>query len=196
MFCRLLTLVLSWSILTTAASADDIYLHRPTGVRLPAVVEGFARSKVTDFESSQPGQGVGVRYEIPSAFVATLYIYTGGVQPAPKTVDHPFVLQERNAAIQALLAQAKTREPLGISALSRLSMSYKWDAATSPKKTPVLVDTFIVYFGGRATNDSTRIWIAKGHLWKLRLTRAPSADDINTVPFITALVQLSVLGDD
>lgn len=177
-----------------ACMAADDYVHPPTKVTLPATIGEFVRGDVTDFESEQPGQGVGVLYEWPEAYRATLFIYTAGLQGLEMDLKSPAVISERDLSVRGVLAQAQSREPRALSALSRKAFSATMQAPTTPEKTPVYWDQFIVYPGGQATNDSLFIWVAKGHIWKARLTRLPSQANTNsnTFKFLTELVQRSI----
>lgn len=189
---RQLFITLTLALLTGSGWANEDFLHAPTKVKLPSVLNEFVRGEPTDFESVQPGQGVGIPYEWPDTYTATLFIYTAGTNASTLSIESPTVAAEREQAIQDLLSRAKSREPMAISANARKSFSLTWQAPTSPAKTPVLWDQFIVYVGGRATNDTLFMWVARGHLWKLRLTRVPGKSTPNIIPFVTSLVQRSV----
>lgn len=173
--------------------ASDDYVHKPTKVKLPARINEFVRGEPKDFDSVQPGQGVGVPYEWPGTYTSTLFIYTVGASSStPLSIESAAVAAERDHAVEDLLAVARSRAPIATSANARKSFSLTWQAPTSPDKTPVLWDQFIVYIDGRATNDTLFIWVAKGHIWKARLTRVPGTPAPSIVPFVTSLVQLSI----
>lgn len=177
-----------------ACMAADDYLHPPTQVTLPATIGEFVRGALKDFESVQPGYGVGVPYEWPEAYRATLFIYTAGLQDLEMDIMSPEVISERELSAKVLLLEARSRQPSALSAMSRKTFSVTMQAPTTPSKTPVYWDQFIVYQGGQATNDSLFMWVAKGHIWKARVTRIPSHTNVNSNPFkfVTELVQRSI----
>jgi hypothetical protein len=170
-------------------AAED-FVHEPTGVRLPAELLGFVRGDVIDHETNNPGHGVSIPYRKPGEHSATLIVFTSRLHPFPSSLDDPAIAEIRKFTVSVLLARAKTREPLSLSANSRHTSSSKWEAP-GPEKTPVLVDMFIVYIGGRATNDVVHMWLAGNHIWKLRVTKEGESGE-TSVAFVKAMVQLSV----
>jgi hypothetical protein len=163
------------------------FVHRPTGVALPAEVVGFARGEVMDYEKDSPGQGDGVAYRKPGAYSAKLYIYTTEMQPFPTSGEDPRIAEIRRLGVESVLERAKTREPTVMSANSR----HTGNGTANISGTPVLVDNFIVYVSGLATNDVMCIWLAKGHIWKLRVTREADVSE-TWVAFLRELVALSI----
>ena len=59
---------LFFGLLLTAdlSRSAEVFVHRPTGVALPAEVVGFERGEVMDYEKDSPGQGTGVAYRKPA----------------------------------------------------------------------------------------------------------------------------------
>ena len=171
-----------------AVRAED-FVHAPTGVKLPEEILGFVRGEVTDFEKDNPGQGMSIGYRRPGEHSATLTIYTGSLYPFPISLDDPAIAEIRKSTVDVILARAKNREPRDIAANSRHTQSSQFIVAEAGN-TPVLIDMFIVYIGGLATNDMLFLWLAKDHLWKLRVTKERGAKE-SPVAFTKALVQLS-----
>jgi hypothetical protein len=180
---------LLFGLLLTAdlSRSAEAYVHGPTGVALPAELVGFARGEVIDYEKDSPGQGTGVAYRKPGSYSATLYIYTSELQPFPTSVEDPRIAEIRRLGVEFVVERAKTREPTVMSANSRHTGS----GTANISGTPVLIDNFIVYLSGVATNDAMCIWLAKGHIWKLRVTREADVSE-TWVAFLRELVALSI----
>ena len=186
-------------IVGSPAEAQDSgsYVHEATGVTIPSEVHGFRRDSVVNHETNTPGQGVGIGFSSGTSYKATLFIYTNGLASVPTDVNDPIIQQVRSEAVAVVLLAAKTREPKEISANSRKAFSETTAVSTEPEKTKMLWDSFVVYLGGRATNDDMYIWPAKGQIFKLRVTRIPGQNDnvdqtSQVTAFVNSLVRYSV----
>ncbi|OWQ93114.1 hypothetical protein CDN99_01010 [Roseateles aquatilis] len=196
---RRLPLLLAALLLATGlvspARADD-FLHQPTNVRIPDTIAGFVRKDIKDLEASTPGHGVQINFAKEGAYTATLFIYTDARIRAAASLSDEFIVQAHRLSAEQVLTIAKLREPTQRSANSRrLGPTAITQARTTPEPTPMYSDFYIVYLGGRATFDKMDTWLARGHLWKLRLTRVPGSLDNDTgTDFVFGLAQLSIDG--
>jgi hypothetical protein len=183
---KLLCVIVSIVAFSSAGLASDAYTHAPTGVTLPANLFEFARKQVDETEKSQPGSGTCIGFERP-------LLYTAGLQPFPKSIDDEAIVREHGITALAILQSAKARQPTEISSRSRETFKTKWQVPTGLSTTPVLWNQYIVYMDGRATNDGLYLWLSRGHIWKLRLTRAPGAPSIDiSKEFVVPIVQMSI----
>jgi hypothetical protein len=186
-----LPIILAFAWLTSyAASAQDLLVKR-TGIALPAEILGFARGTETDLEAQAAGYGTAISFGMPGKFTATLFAYTANLDPLPQSIRDSSAALERERAVQDVLVLAKSMEPKNISANARRTLSNLINTKSNPG-TSVSYDSFIVYTDGRATNSFLFMWVAKSHLWKLRITRAPGPIAETPIAFALSLIDTTL----
>lgn len=183
-------LVLAWLASCATASAQDLLIKR-TGISLPTEVLGFARGDETDYEANATGGGTSVSFGMAGKFTATLYAYTANLEPIPQSIKDASAASVRELVVQEILEAAKNADPKDLGALSRRTMSEFINTKNSPG-TAVSFDGFIVYPGGRATNSFLFMWVARSHLWKLRITRLPGPLPESPIPFAFFLIDTTL----
>ncbi|MDD2680267.1 MAG: hypothetical protein PHO03_05685 [Candidatus Omnitrophica bacterium] len=84
--------------LTTPASG---YLHSPTGILFPKDLGGFQLAGVTNYEETNPGYGIGLRYSNERAKI-DVYLYTLRYSSIPSGAQSLSVKAEFKAAVNAI----------------------------------------------------------------------------------------------
>lgn len=184
------TLLLLCVLFATLSHAQELLIQR-TGVSLPSNVLGFARGEETDFEATIPFGGTAVKFELPGKATATLYAYKLNVSPLPQSIKDASASSERDQVVQGVLNVARGQDQNAPSANSRKLMSAFIKTKNNPE-TPVSLDSFVVYPGGRATNNVLFMWVARSHIWKLRLTHVPGEQSDAPIPFAFFLVDATL----
>ncbi|WP_165794990.1 tetratricopeptide repeat protein [Solimicrobium silvestre] len=167
------------------------YTHMPTGIVFPVKVENYQLSQIQNLELSQPGQGIKISYVNPDNFNAEISVFNSGLTPMPTSATDPAIQNLRNKEVDSLLNQAKSvGGPGAVLPRKTISLAGSWPTANG--KIDLLSDAFIVYPQGRATNDNLYIWIAKGFIWKVRVTKVAGTLTSETpVNFLKYVMELS-----
>ena len=151
--------------------------HAPTGAVFPDQVAGFTRTRVEYFESRIPGLGFGYTYTVDAATFATVYVFKGPPHlSVPATLADSGMAGHRQEAVRAVHVAASIRKE----AVRQISQQQ-----TSILDTPAFFDVFALADASGSTRYTLLwLWVAEGHLWKVRVT-APSVDNMQQVKTFT-----------
>jgi Flp pilus assembly protein TadD len=177
-----------------AALKDAIpYTHIPTGVVVPTEIQGYQIGQINNLEASQPGQGVKINYTNPGKFDADITVFNAGIVPLPISANDPKIQILRDQEVESILKSARSVSGLGAT-LSRKTMRKDATWPNPNEKVDLLYDAFIVYPQGSATNDNLFIWISKGFIWKLHVTRnVENRTDVSPVSLLKSMIDLSTV---
>jgi hypothetical protein len=185
-----IVVLLVWAMLLSGHAFAETVRHLPTGINFPDAIASFTRTGVIDYETQHPGSGFQYTYETSSGGIASVYVYTMGVDFISTDVNHPLNSQIRTLAIKEI-----HRTAIALDGKANQLGANVFKLSVGGQVIPVMSDEFILDLPeNRTTNTQIWHWVARNHFLKIRLTRKPASDFSakDAYDFLKQVIKLSV----
>ena len=170
--------------LSVQQAQGESYLHRPTGILFPEKIMGLENVRVTDYEASYPGFGVGVSYRSPT-IKADVYLYTGGLPSIPDGVESTLVTQHFQQICGDIYTLEKSGSYHSVERLSEGKVSLGTHVALSA--------SFSYFQDGVEQVSYIYLTGYKNHFLKIRFTYHKSAESNGKTSLNTFLGRIGEL---